>query len=426
MTSPHTSLAVTAGWVGVGFLIGVVAHSVWPTTPVSMIVLSGAVALATVVTILGWKTPRVRLIGLCLLALIAGVWRFEVARPTMPRGLVFGSPRGLAYVSSDVRVSDDTDPRYWLGRGRRALTVRAQTRLTTDQSALLTGLLYGERDLSKPLKDRFRRAGLLHLVAVSGSNVTIIAVIVMQFLIGIGLARRQAFVALALALVTFVLFVSPSASVVRAAIMGLLIECAPLVGRVPRPSRLLLVSALVFVGWKPWALVFDASFALSFLAMWGLLTWGTWLDARLRTILPQDLLRGILAATVGATLMTIPYTAWAFGQLTVWGLVTGFLALPLVPWAMGFGAIALALPVWPWALLPAQGFLELILGVARLPDLIPLGVWSHLAVSWQMMIGGYILLFMLWRSVQKKNKLIHISSSQKSEDLVDAQVVSRE
>lgn len=403
---PPETAARLAGWAGASFLLGVVLHSIWPylTTP-GWIILAAVVVGSAVWTLFGRSWPRV--FAVCLLALILGVWRFDLGQRSMPRGLVPFSPKGLAYVSSSVNVSSPTDPRYWFVRWKRTLSTRATGIFSPDEASLLTGILYGDRTFSREMNDRFKRAGLVHLVAVSGSNVTIVVVMVMPLLLAFGLSRRRAFVGLSVALVAFVLFVNPSASVVRAAIMGWLVELAPVVGRIPRPSRLLLISAVAFTAWKPWSLMYDASFALSFLSMWGLLTWSRLAQERMSALERWPMLREITAATIGATIMTVPYTAWAFGQLTLFGLVTSLLALPLVPWTMATGFIALLFPSLFWLSLPAKGFLEAILWIARLPDLIPFGFWKNLSTPFGWMLGVYVMLYVIWRWFKANNRLIH-------------------
>jgi ComEC/Rec2-related protein len=390
------------GWAGTSFLIGMVAHAMVPERAVPMAALSIIASIAVVIALAFPSTSWSRVVSVCLLACALGVWRYDVSRETQPRGLRPWTPQGLAFVSADVRVADPVDPRYWLGRARTALTERAHQRFGADQVALLTGTLYGERSFSRAAKEDFRRAGLLHLVAVSGSNVTILTVICMRVLLALRLKRRQAFAALTLFLVAFVLFVAPSASVVRAAVMGWLLELAPVVGRLPRPSRLLLVAALAFTFWKPWTLLYDPGFALSFLAMWGLLTIAPWLDERWKERLPSDAFRGILSATVGASVMTLPYAAWAFGQATVIGLVTNLLVLPIIPFVMATGVLALCASPGSWLALPAQGFLGWVLWVAKTAAGWTMGVLDTRGMSFFTMIGWYVFFWVVWHLWKKR------------------------
>jgi competence protein ComEC len=339
-------------------------------------------------------------------ACLLGVWRFEIAQPTMPFGLVPFSPKGLAYVQAAGTPADPADVRHWLGVGRQALTTTARQEFPPDQAALLTGMLYGQRDFSQPLREAFRRAGLMHLVAVSGSNVTWLASLAMTACVWLGGSRRRAFVAVSVVLMLFVLFVSPSASVVRAAIMGWLVLLAPIVGRIPRPSRLLLLSAVAFVVWRPWALLFDPGFALSFLAMWGLLTWAPAFAEKLEPRVPWVSVRETVAATLGTTLMTVPYAAWAFGQASWFGIVSNLLVLPLVPWIMLLGMLALLVPWMGWFVWAARGLLEIVLWVAQMAERFP-STGQEVSTTFVGMLGWYLVLWLFWVYLFRKNGVFH-------------------
>src|SRR5690606_27729174 len=89
--------------------------------------------------------------------------------------------------------------------------------LPADQAAILPGLVLGDTSAVAPSTTaQFRTAGLTHLTAVSGANVTIVcgAVLLSARLIG----PRPAVVLSAAALVAFVVVVQPTASVLRAAV----------------------------------------------------------------------------------------------------------------------------------------------------------------------------------------------------------------
>ncbi len=336
------------------------------------------------------------LCGACVLSLafMMGLLRFSLAQPTFPRGLIFADPKGLLMSAETSRTANHLDPRHWLSRARTALTVDAYERFPRDEAALLTGLLYGAHDLSKGDKLAFRHAGLTHIIAVSGANMTIIVVLVMRILLMVHLSRRQAFMITVFAIILFTLFVGPSASVVRAACMGVFIEMAPLVGRLVRLGRILLVSAVLFVFWRPLSLVFDPSFALSFFAVTGLLTWGRWLDDRLIRLVASRALREIVTSTLSATVMTAPYAAWAFGNTTMWGLLTGLVVLPMIPWAMAFGSLSMVSPLW---IVPTSGLLSAMLWMARLPDRVRLGFLDRAYLSFFWVCVSYGVLFVCWR-----------------------------
>ncbi len=413
------SFARHAGHFAAAFLGGVALHSIRPYVPISQLWLLITISISGGVGFVLYKEGGSDILltfisKICLIVCFAllGVYRFSLAQPSLPRGLIFADPKGLASSSATGRISNRLDPRYWLTRLHTSLTKRAQERFVPDEAALITGILYGDRNLSKAAKTAFRHAGLTHIIAVSGSNMTIIVVVVARCLALFHLSRRQSFIGMVIGVILFTVFVGASAAVVRAAIMGILVQFAPLTGRLIRPSRLLLISALGFTLWHPWALLFDASFALSFLAMTGLLTYGRLIDTALTKYISSDTLREIVTSTLAATILTTPYGAWAFGSFTLWGLPTGLMVLPLIPWTMALGALALVIPaVSSWGqfvILPASGCLWAILAIARWPEKIKLGYLdkTYLPLAW--LLVAYLTIWML-------HKIIHsIQSSDKA------------
>ncbi len=314
--------------------------------------------------------------------------------------------------SSTISLVEKAAPRPWdiparLTGYRRALTARIKLLFPSDEAELIAGILYGDEHLGATLRMDVQRAGLMHLVAVSGSNVTIVVTIVAVILLSLGLGRSQAFWVTTIMLIIFTIFVGASASVLRAAVMGWLILAAREIGRKAWPDRLLLVAAAILSAYDPWVLCYDAGFALSFLATWGLISWSPIIEARIKWM-PRTLgLRATAATTFAATLMITPYAAWLFGQMTLAGLLTNLLALPLVPWTMLWGAAAVAIGSAPFSVvfrLPALGLAHSIIEIARLSRL---ATWLDLQIHglniW-FLGAAYLLIWWLWRLLSMSEK----------------------
>lgn len=300
------------------------------------------------------------------------------------------------------------DVRAILPEWRAKLTNRIARLFPSDEATLLSGILYGEQQLSREQRDLMRRSGLMHLVAVSGSNVTIVVAVLLPFALAFGLRRRQAFWFVTLGLIVFVGFVGFSASVSRAAVMGWLVLFARHVGRMPKTSWLLLCSAAVLVTVNPWLLGFDAGFALSFLATWGLLAWVPLVAASVPWIPERFGLREAFATTTGATIMTLPYLAWAFGRMSLAGLFTNLLALPLVPFIMLWGAMSAAWGDAPGSVLvhvPTLGFLRLLERIAHFADQVPILDIRLTKMDFLTMLLLYGVLGLIWRQWKRKKEL---------------------
>ena len=269
-------------------------------------------------------------------------------------------------------------------------------------AALLAALSLGERAELGDLRELFQKAGLAHVLALSGLHLSVLAGAAARLLGGRRGWRRPLLLVLTAAF-TAVAGVTPS--LLRAAFMTgawLLVEAA---GRGRADGRTVLcLAAFVSLTWRP-AWLYDLSFQLSYLALAGLLAAAPGLARRVRG-LPVVSVRRVLLTGIGASLAAqlpaLSVTAGTFNSVPLFGTVANLVAVPLasvlVPLALlaaVTGAVALPLAV-PFKLLaaPLSGLLirSAELG-ARLPQLPwgSIGAAGHL--YWGVACLGLFLLF---------------------------------
>lgn len=395
-TPSSFSVGRVAGWCLAAFVFGVAAHSTmlyWHPSAYLWLALVPILSAALFVTPTRWKIAIA-----VFLSFAFGVWRFDVAhRPTLR------PYDGKLFIASNHGTGTDV-----FSRMRQSVTKRIEARFPPADARLIAGILYGDAQFTTEERKQFVNAGLLHLVAVSGSNVTIVIGFVLGGVLAAGIGRRRAFWAASAALIAFVAFVGFAASVARAAFMGWLALVARQVGRLSDPTRLLLVAATILLLINPYQLCFDAGFALSFLAMWGLISWSAPMEALLKRVPNIFGIRQALAATISATVWTAPYLAWGFGRLSLAGLLTNLLALPAVPFFMFASAVAAAwgpLPGGSIISLPALGFSKYIYAVAGLTRFAPWLSFTVVRVDLSTLIATYILLVVFTRQWRRKNEL---------------------
>lgn len=275
----------------------------------------------------------------------------------------------LAIISFASRLR----PRIVLASWRSWLTSRIEQSIPENNARLLEGILYGERGMSPELQDAFRTAGLMHIIAVSGSNVSILHTMIFACILAIGLSRRQAFWHMSWILIVFVLFVGASASVLRAACMAWFALYGRYLGRLVSTRRILIVSAFVLCLWDPWQLLYDIGFGLSFLATIGLLEVLPRVEKRLMWIPNYIGLRESISTTIATTVLTAPYGALIFDRMPLAGLLTNIFALPIVPWAMLFGAISAVIGPTRFSFVhwPVQGCLDMLIFIGRASQRLP-------------------------------------------------------
>lgn len=285
---------------------------------------------------------------------------------------------------------------YALQSGFRA---RVNALLPEPESGLLTGLLIGGSDTLAPeTKDAFARAGLSHIVAVSGYNMSVVAEGLVIFSLILGLWRRSAVVVGVIGLAGFLLVIDGSAASLRAAFMTWLAFGAYFVGRPNASWNGLLIAAAVMLVMNPLLIRFDVGFQLSFLATLALLVFA-------RSFETFDFFRrwyGKVAAlfltTVVIELFTLPVIVSAFGTLSLIAPFANALVLPLIPLAMFTGIAAtlvtavfpvLSFVVMPLVWLPLALVIRLAEGMAGLPmaSLSGLDIAPVFAVLWYVGLG---------------------------------------
>ncbi len=240
-------------------------------------------------------------------------------------------------------------PPWWqrAAAGVRAGLRRASAGLPDQERGLLPGLIDGDTaGLDPVLAERFRLAGLTHLVAVSGTNCSIVVGAVLLVLRR-GRARPWVCGLLGgLVLVMFVLVARPSPSVLRAASMTCVGLAALVLGR---PRAALPALAAVTLGlllWDP-TLSASASFAMSVLATGALLVIAPgWARALRRRGVPIGVAESV-AVAAAAHLVTAPVVAAISGRVSVVAVAANVLAEPVVAvtTVVGFCA-AIVAPFW--------------------------------------------------------------------------------
>jgi len=210
-------------------------------------------------------------------------------------------------------------------------------------SSLMAGILIGEKHaLGDELTDIFRRVGLVHIIVLSGYNLTIVANFLMRSFGWMG-ARGRLFVG-AGAIILFSIMVGAGATVIRAAIMSLLVLFARGIHRRYDVSRALVFAAFIMLLHNPAILVFDPSFQLSFLATMGLVYVSPIIERGLFRA-PGGSVREILVSTLSTQAFVTPLLLYMTGEFSVVSVLANVAVLPVIPFAMlaGFVSVIVSL-----------------------------------------------------------------------------------
>jgi competence protein ComEC len=208
--------------------------------------------------------------------------------------------------------------------------------ITEPSSALLSGILLGvESSLGKDLEDKLRQTAIIHIVVLSGYNITLVARFVMGLLFFI--SRRKALILSVVGIALFAVMVGGGPSVVRASLMGALAAVAGATGRRYDISRALVFAGFLMIFWNPKVLVFDFGFQLSFMATLALIWLAPILEEKLTVVPNKGGLREIASATIATQLFVLPLLLFHTGELSIVGVLVNLLVLPVVPLIMLIG-----------------------------------------------------------------------------------------
>jgi len=221
--------------------------------------------------------------------------------------------------------------------------------------ALLPALIDGDRTaVTDDMEQDFQRTGLTHLMAVSGTNLTIVLAVELAFTRTAGAGRRVTWAAATFTVIAFIAVARPDPSVLRAAAMGIVgLAALGYGGRGGLRALSVAVVSLVFL--DPW-LARSAGFILSVCATAGILLLGPQFIDRLAGWMPRWMAIAI-AVPFAAQVACTPAIAAISGEVSLVAVVANLVAGPVVAPAtvLGLfgGLIAVASPVagqvvaWP-------------------------------------------------------------------------------
>ncbi len=219
--------------------------------------------------------------------------------------------------------------------GKKLVTAQLHKILPEPHATFVSAILWGSRNALDPdVKKNFQKAGLSHIVALSGFNISIISLALLTLMPYLFIPRKFSVWLTVLIIFMFVIFTGGESSIVRAALMGSGSVIAYQLGRRARAFILLIVSVTLMILVDPLILLHDIGFQLSFLATLGLLLFSNYFENWLE-FLPEFFgLRETVSVTLAATLATLPILILYFGRISLTSVLANIAIVPVVPFLM--------------------------------------------------------------------------------------------
>lgn len=324
--------------------------------------------------------------------------RVERGDKVLAAGRVPDGSNGSIVFVDQVRLEQRAG---WIDRLRsqiRAnLDLRLQAVVPGSPGSLALGLIDGDDSgLTDDEQDALRTAGLSHITAVSGWNVTVV-IATLAFVLAA--CRVRGWLALSVVVPVIALYawiVGFDPPIVRAAVMGSLALVGVAWGRPVHLLTPLSLTGAVMVLWSP-EILHSLSFQLSFLSMLGISVVGHVVRS-----IESRLLAALAAAAltpVGAAIVTAPLIAETFGYLSLYTIPANIVVAPFIPimtYLSGLAALLASVPIVGMVIGACVWILgKLVLDIAifcsSLPmSRVPLGPIDHGAL-----VGTYGLLLLI-------------------------------
>jgi competence protein ComEC len=245
--------------------------------------------------------------------------------------------------------------------------------LPEPQASVAAGMLLGlKASIPEQTYDAFARTNVVHTLIVSGWHLSLIAALFMGVARQCALGRGTTFWVALAGIWLYALFVGATATVLRAAIMASLIVLASSTERRTEPWTLLLLACLGLSLWEP-QILWDLGFQLSVLATASLFAFSQPVKHGLQRLPPLrwsglQSVTDTLTATMAVQVLVLPLILYHFGNLSLIAPLANVVIIPVVPFAMIVGALALLVNLLTTPLVAVPLLADLTAGLSY-------GVW---------------------------------------------------
>ena len=240
---------------------------------------------------------------------------------------------GYGYGAPEIVPAEKTPIRFW----PQAIASRLRDSLTAcvpeDALGYAVALTTGDRSgLTLSQRQDLQTSGIYHVMALSGMHLTVLMGAVSRL---IRRRRPRALIGIPVCIL-FALITGASASIIRAAVMQILILLGALLRRETDPPTSLSAAGLVMTAWNPYCIL-SWSMQLSFASMAGILLFSDRVYNAFDERLPGKgrLRSGVLssiASTASASVFSAPLMMVHFGSLSLIAPVTNLLTVWVVIW----------------------------------------------------------------------------------------------
>ncbi len=249
---------------------------------------------------------------------------------------------GKIYPEAIEKTGEDSSAAIRLEQARAHLREVLENILPEEESGIMKAMLTGEReDLADDVYDLYTRAGVVHILCISGLHMSILALSVVVFMEKVlQMSRRASAAGTILVCALFLMFTGLTPSACRAVLMISLVMLGRILFQLTDRLNNIAIAALVLLLIEPLYL-FHVGFQLSFITVIGICIAAERLEKqgkREKSVLTE--IKEILYISFYASLFSFPAVAYHFDAVSLVGILANLVILPLSGYLLGFGMLS--------------------------------------------------------------------------------------
>ncbi|HQH25387.1 MAG TPA: ComEC/Rec2 family competence protein [Bacteroidales bacterium] len=249
----------------------------------------------------------------------------------------------------------------------RILEIYRERGVSEKRLGLVAAMTLGQKNLLDPeQKLYFIRAGVMHIMAVSGLHTVILSLFVFKMLFFLKGRMNILRIIITLTILWVYAFVTGlTPSVLRATLMYSFLQAGKAMRRDVNSVNSVLASAFVLILIRP-SVIFDAGFLLSYSAVIFIICFyrDLYLKLNFRHRIPRMIWESA-AVTITAQTGTLPLTVMMFNRFPVWFILSNIIIVPLASLVIVSGALTIFFYPLPFLSRITGGFLEFITGLTE-------------------------------------------------------------
>ena len=232
----------------------------------------------------------------------------------------------------------------WLGRWQQQAKLAAIENMPPEIAGVYNGILFGgSTNIPKQIQKEFRQTGIVHILSVSGTHISLVAATVFWLFNIFGASRRYGAIVAILTAWLYVFFAGFVAAAVRSALMASFALFAIVINNENNIKRALWLSALLILLYNPLNLT-NVGFLLSLSATFGIAYFFGSVYALIARVLPKKIAQ-VLAFTIVAQAGLLPFAAYFFNGISLVSLAANVLVTPLIDVVLIIGLFSALVPL---------------------------------------------------------------------------------